>query len=361
MANAKLFVELMKKLAAEGNATVPNAPKGATGPGKSMLGDNLGIRGSALDEPDIKPMDYGKSADYREGKQLEYENEITSPETFGGKGFENSNPDIISYDDLIGTPKGSKLTETDNGVTKVEDGIPKGVGSTMDYEGDQFTKAVEEIQQKLTDPSINDKRGYAEGLAKEHTTANNVNSYIQDVMNRFKNLFDTSQLHRVRDQGTFLSKLRDDNKMLSTWAREARDESVPIERRRLALKRIREFDDKLHGTDSTKFNSGSHSVSRDDVIKPENDDIFAPTPQDSIEFSRTPEELSKSRAQQQDIGTSKLLQELRKGVDTTEPRSYNTRNGYVNSVEDAKNNPPINSSMIEMLTELLNQGKYNGR
>ena len=129
---------------------------------------------------------------------------------------------------------------------------PERAYGDIDFEGEAINKEIARINKDLRPwEKPGSKYVPIRQRAIEFGNAQNVNAYIQDVVSRFKEMFDVSQLGAARKQGSVASKLRDDWSKLSVLAEQARNPRVSREDRLKILQKIVDIDNKLTGTNRT--------------------------------------------------------------------------------------------------------------
>jgi len=203
MANPKILLEAIMRMVEPGQATSP-VPQGLRGPGP-VLTDS--VEPNALlnmNEPptNLDPTDLSGPLDPAFDK--------------GGLSADIPDPDFVNPD--LRPPK--EL-------------------SGIDFEGTRFDEEVTRIR------GIKERGGNVGNAVTDSVAAGETNAYIQDVVGRFRGMFDVDQLSNAQTQGSTASRLRDGWKKLSQQAQTARNPNVTPEVRANALADIQAIDEWL--------------------------------------------------------------------------------------------------------------------
>jgi hypothetical protein len=251
----------------------------------------------------------------------------------------------------------------------------------VDLEGEQFADEVAYIEHikmrnEVLDPLFPNEQHPRSGTSqviKASSRATEVNAYIQDVFDRFNEMFpgfkeevplgadffETSKKGFPKKkaklvQGSSASKLNDDLGELSNIAAKARHPDTSEAELKKILKRIVELDNEYHGTDTrlSDIGGGRNNVPevRGDIVKQFDDDTESfgaleqaiDAPQESVQFGRSMNELTRQRTNNAQQGPQALSLEgelLARNQDKT------------TQVKPFKEDNPVNTNLLLQLRQ----------
>lgn len=228
MANPDLIrrglIALLNKLSNDipiGGATKP-LPKG-TGPGPNVLSEAGGVQADDIFAAPGQGIRMSDEAAAKSRKLVtgEAEQHVTS------------NIDEITLDNILDDEiVKSQVQRTRKGRPGTKGPLARGLRQEeeIDFEGQQFEKGVADVEgimaKEIADdplfPNPQHPRSQTRQAITKTAKATEINREVQDVVNRFKSMFDVEKIKKATKQGSTESKLRDGWNALSNAAAGAR-------------------------------------------------------------------------------------------------------------------------------------------